>query len=44
MYLAQHRELWPHFALRGLVGVLYATQNKDVVEGDVCGPSLALTL
>ena len=29
MYLIQHRELWPHFALRGLVGILYVTQRKD---------------
>ena len=41
MYLVQHRELWPHFALRGLVGVLYVTQGKDVVGCDVCGPPLA---
>jgi len=44
MYLVQHRELWPHFPLRGLVGVLYATQSKDVVGCNVCGISLALTL
>jgi len=44
MYLVQHRELWPHFPLRGLVGVLYAMQSKDVVGCDVRGPSLAVTL
>jgi len=44
MYLVQHRELWPHFALRGLVGVMYVTQSKDVVGRDVFGASLALTL
>jgi hypothetical protein len=44
MYLVQHRELWPHFDLRGLVGVLYVTQSKDIVGRDVCGPQLAWTL
>ena len=36
MYLVQHPELWPHFALRGLVGVLYFIQSKDVARHDVC--------
>ena len=26
MYLAEHRELWPHFAVKGLVGVLFVAQ------------------
>jgi hypothetical protein len=41
MYLVEHPELWPHFAVRGLVGVLYSIQSKDVAGRNVCDSLLA---